>query len=90
MIKSLGILIGGIFVGAVGAEIVRKKYSKPLNDVYAKTCEITSGVKEALKRDTPMPCRLNKPWQKVFSIRFNRGILTLLSIVQHSWKRKRG
>ncbi len=50
MIKSLGILIGGIFVGAVGAEIVRKKYSKPLNDVYAKTCEVTSGVKEAFKK----------------------------------------
>ena len=50
MVKSLGILIGGIFVGAVSAEIIRKKYPKAINSVYAKTCEITSGVKEAFKK----------------------------------------
>ncbi len=50
MVKSLGILIGGIFVGAVGAEIIRKKYPKAMNGVYAKTCEITSGIKEAFKK----------------------------------------
>jgi len=50
MFKSLGILVGGIFVGAVGAEIIRKKYPKAMNTVYAKTCEITSGVKEAFKK----------------------------------------
>jgi len=50
MIRSLGILIGGVFVGAVFAEIIRKKYPKAMNNVYAKTCEITSGVKEAFKK----------------------------------------
>lgn len=50
MVKSLGILIGGVFVGAVSAEIIRKKYPKAMNNVYAKTCEITSGVKEAFKK----------------------------------------
>jgi len=50
MIKSVGILIGGIFVGAVGAEIVRKKYSKPIKTVYDKTCEITTGIKDAFKK----------------------------------------
>ncbi len=50
MVKSLGILIGGIFVGAVSAEIIRKKYPKAMNGVYAKTCEITSGIKEAFKK----------------------------------------
>jgi len=50
MVKSLGILIGGIFVGAVSAEIIRKKYPKSMNNVYAKTCELTSGVKEAFKK----------------------------------------
>ncbi len=50
MVKSLGILIGGIFVGAVGAEIIRKKYPKAMNNIYAKTCEMTSGVKEAFKK----------------------------------------
>jgi hypothetical protein len=50
MVKSLGILIGGIFVGAVGAEIIRKKYPKAMNSMYAKTCEITSGIKEAFQK----------------------------------------
>ena len=50
MVKSLGILIGGIFVGAVSAEIIRKKYPKAMNSMYAKTCKITSGIKEAFKK----------------------------------------
>jgi len=57
MIKSLGILIGGIFVGAVGAEIVHKKYPdafnklyKQTNKLYEKTTELASGVKEAFKQ----------------------------------------
>jgi hypothetical protein len=50
MVKSLGILIGGIFVGAVGAEILRKKYPESLDKLCTKTCEITSGIKEAFKK----------------------------------------
>jgi hypothetical protein len=50
MVKSLGILIGGIFVGAVSAEIIRKKYPKAMKGVYTKTCEVTSGIKEAFKK----------------------------------------
>ena len=50
MIKSLGILIGGVFVGAVGVEIIRKKYPDVLGKLYAKTCEVASGAKEAFKK----------------------------------------
>ncbi len=50
MIKSLGILIGGIFVGAVGAEILRKKCPETLDKLYTKTCEIKSELKEAFKK----------------------------------------
>lgn len=50
MLKSLGILVGGIFVGAVGAEILRKKYPETLDKFFSKTSEITSGVKEAFKK----------------------------------------
>ena len=50
MVKSLGILIGGIFVGAVGAEILRKKCPETLDKLCTKTCEITSGVKEAFQK----------------------------------------
>ena len=50
MIKSLGILIGGVFIGAVGVEIIHKKYPKALDKLYAKTCEAASGTKEAFKK----------------------------------------
>ncbi len=50
MFKSVGILIGGIFVGAVGAEIIRKKYSGQIKRAYDKTCEVTSEIKEAFKK----------------------------------------
>ena len=50
MIKSLGILIGGVFIGAVGVEIIRKKYPEAFDKLYAKTCEAVSEAKEAFKK----------------------------------------
>ena len=50
MIKSLGILIGGVFIGAVGVEVIRKKYPEALDNLYAKTRETVSGAKEAFKK----------------------------------------
>ena len=50
MIKSLGILIGGVFIGAVGVEVICKKYPEALDKLYAKTCEAASGAKEAFKK----------------------------------------
>ena len=47
MLKTLGILIGGIFVGAVGIEIVKKKYPETMGKICAKTREIVSEVKDA-------------------------------------------
>ena len=49
MLKSLGILIGGVFVGAVSVEVVRKKYPGTLDKLYAKTREITTEMKDAFK-----------------------------------------
>jgi len=49
MIKSLGILIGGVFVGAVGVEIIHRKYPDALDKICTKTREMTSGIKEAFK-----------------------------------------
>ena len=49
MLKSLGILIGGVFVGAVSVEVVRKKCPDALDKLYARTREIASEVKEAFK-----------------------------------------
>ena len=50
MLKSLGILIGGVFIGAVGVEVVRNKYPESLDKLYAKICETASGAKEAFKK----------------------------------------
>lgn len=50
MIKGLGILIGGVFVGAVGIEIIHRKYPDTLDKLCTKTREITSGIKEAFKK----------------------------------------
>ncbi len=50
MIKSLGILIGGIFVGAVSVEVIRKNYPEALDKLYAKSRKMTSGAKEAFKK----------------------------------------
>jgi len=50
MIKGLGILIGGIFIGAVGVEVVRKKYPDALDKLYARTREVASEAKESFRR----------------------------------------
>ena len=47
MLKSLGILLAGIFIGAVGAELIRRKCPDALDKLYAKTREAASGAKEA-------------------------------------------
>ena len=49
MIKSLGICIGGIFIGAVGMEIIHKKYPKALDKFYKRTRKIASGAKEVCR-----------------------------------------
>jgi len=49
MLRSLGILIGGVFVGAVSVEVVRRKYPDALDKLYARTREIASEVKAAFK-----------------------------------------
>jgi hypothetical protein len=49
MLKSLGILLGGVFVGAVSVEFINKKYPATVNKLQAKARQITSEAKEAFK-----------------------------------------
>ena len=49
MLKDLGILLGGVFVGAVTAEIIRKKCPDVGDKLCTKVCSVASGVKEAFK-----------------------------------------
>ena len=50
MVKSLGALLGGIFVGAVGMEIVRRKYPNALDRLCGGIRDLGSGAKEAFKQ----------------------------------------
>jgi len=50
MIKTLGILVGGIFVGAAGVEVVRRKYPDALAKLYATVRKIASEARESFKR----------------------------------------
>lgn len=50
MLNGVVALTGGIFLGAVGAEIIRRKWSHALDGLYAKSREVTSAAKEAFKR----------------------------------------
>ena len=47
MFKELGILLAGVFVGAVGAELIRKSSPKLVNKVGRKSREGISNLKEA-------------------------------------------
>ncbi|MCK4792074.1 MAG: hypothetical protein KAV87_50560 [Desulfobacteraceae bacterium] len=49
MLKSLGILIGGVFVGAVSVEVVRKKFPNAFDKLYERACQAASETKEAFK-----------------------------------------
>ena len=49
MLKSLGILIGGVFVGAVSVEVIRRKFPDAMDKLCAKTHEVASEIKEAFK-----------------------------------------
>ena len=50
MLKSLGVVIGGIFVGAVGVEIIRKKCPETLDKMYAKVRSVAAGANDAFKK----------------------------------------
>ncbi len=47
MLKELGILFAGVFVGAVGAELIRKSSPKLVNNVGQKSREAISNLKKA-------------------------------------------
>ena len=47
MLKGLGILASGIFVGAVGMEIIHKKYPEGLDKLHVTMNELTAKVRGA-------------------------------------------
>lgn len=49
MLKDLGILLGGVFVGAVAAEVISKKCPNVCGKLCTKTREVGAGIKEAFR-----------------------------------------
>jgi len=49
MLKSLGILAGGIFIGAVGMEVARRACPNGMDKFYGKIGEVTRAAREAFK-----------------------------------------
>jgi hypothetical protein len=49
MLKTLGILVGGVFVGAVAVEVVRKKCPGAFDKLYKRTRKIAAEASEAFK-----------------------------------------
>ncbi len=49
MLKDIGFLLGGVFVGAVATEIIRKKCPDVGDKLCTKICNVACGAKEAFK-----------------------------------------
>ena len=49
MLKTLGVVVGGIFVGAVAVEILRAKCPDKLDKFYAKVRNLSEGIKEGFR-----------------------------------------
>ena len=49
MYKSIGMLLGGVFVGAVGMELLNRQCPNVFGKLYDKTRDVASGAKQAFK-----------------------------------------
>ena len=47
MIKGIGILVGGVFIGALGAEIVRKAWPGGFDGLYSKLGGFSDTARDA-------------------------------------------
>ena len=49
MLKTLGVIVGGISVGAVAVEILRAKCPDKLDKFYARVHDLSAGIKEGFR-----------------------------------------
>ena len=49
MLRTLGLVMGGMFAGAVAMEIVHRKYPESLDRLYSKMGNVVSEVKGGFK-----------------------------------------
>ena len=49
MLRAFGLVVGGMFVGVAGVEVMRKKYPEALQKLHTTVEGIAAGVKEGFK-----------------------------------------
>ena len=49
MLKTLGVVVGGMFAGAVVMEIIHKKCPEKLDKLYSTVGDLVDGMKEGFK-----------------------------------------
>lgn len=49
MLRTLGIVIGGMFVGAVVMEVINKRCPRTMDKLYAKVDELAAAMKEGFR-----------------------------------------
>ncbi len=62
MLKTLGVLVGGIFVGALGAEIFRRQYPERMDKFYEKVHRVALVAKGAFQKGYRS---ITEPWEAV-------------------------
>ena len=60
MFEDFGILLGGIFIGAVAAEVIHRKCPGIGKKFCTKICNVTSGAKDAFKAGYENATRLHQ------------------------------
>jgi len=61
MLKTLGVIVGGIFVGAVAVEILRAKCPDKLDKFYAKVSDLSAGIKEGFREGYRSTAKSSEP-----------------------------
>ncbi len=49
MLKTLGVLVGGLFAGAVVMEVIHRKYPEGLDKLCSSAGDLVDGMKEGFK-----------------------------------------
>ena len=49
MFKTLGAVVGGLFVGAVVMEVIHRKYPNSLEKFYSAAGDLAGGMKDGFK-----------------------------------------
>jgi len=61
MLRSLGLVLGGMFVGAVTMEIVHEKYPDSLDKLYSKMGTVASEIKGGFKEGYQSARKVQEP-----------------------------